>query len=58
MTVALRKIETLLNQISPKEKGLVLPWVISYLGCIFIGIDTTSGVCGGEARIARTRIPV
>jgi uncharacterized protein (DUF433 family) len=58
MTVALRKIETLLDQISPKEKGLVLQWVISDLGGNFIGIDKTTGVCGGEARIARTRIPV
>ena len=59
MTVALRKIETLLGQISPKEKGLVLQWVISDLGGNFIGIDKkTLGVCGGEARIAQTRIPV
>ena len=36
MTVALRKIETLLGQISPKEKGLVLQWVISDLGGILL----------------------
>ncbi len=58
MTVALRKIETLLGQISTKEKGRVLQWVISDLGGNFIGIDKTADVCGGEARIARTRIPV
>jgi uncharacterized protein (DUF433 family) len=58
MTIALRKIETLLGLISPKEKGMVLQWVISDLGGNFIGIDKTEGVCGGEARIARTRIPV
>ncbi len=58
MTVALRKIETLLAQISPSEKTQVLQWVISDLGGIFAGIDRTEGVCGGEARIARTRIPV
>ena len=58
MTIALRKIETLLGQISSKEKGLVLQWFISDLGGNLIGIDKTSGVCGGEACIARTRIPV
>jgi uncharacterized protein (DUF433 family) len=58
MTIELREIETLLGQISPNEKGQVLQWVISDLGGIFTGIDKTSGVCGGEARIARTRIPV
>ena len=58
MTVALRKIETLLGEISPNEKAQVLQWVISDLGGIFTGIDKTVGVCGGEARIARTRIPV
>lgn len=58
MTVALSKIEALLAQITPIEKTLVLQWVISDLGGIFSGIDKTEGVCGGEARIARTRIPV
>jgi uncharacterized protein (DUF433 family) len=58
MTVALRKIETLLGQITPNEKAQVLQWVISDLGGIFTGIDKTEGVCGGEARVARTRIPV
>jgi uncharacterized protein (DUF433 family) len=58
MTVALRQIESLLRQISPNEKAQVLQWVVSDLGGIFTGIDKTTGVCGGEARIARTRIPV
>ena len=58
MTGSLRKIETLLAEITPTEKAQVLQWVISDLGGIFTGIDKTVGVCGGEARIARTRIPV
>ncbi len=58
MTGELKKIESLLEQITDNEKGVVLQWVISDLGGIFTGIDKTSGVCGGEARIARTRIPV
>lgn len=58
MTIALSKIESLLAQITSVEKTQVLQWVISDLGGIFAGIDKTEGVCGGEARIARTRIPV
>jgi uncharacterized protein (DUF433 family) len=58
MTVALKEIENLLGLISPNEKAQVLQWVISDLGGVFTGIDKTQGVCGGEARIARTRIPV
>lgn len=58
MTGSLRKIETLLAEITPTEKAQVLQWVISDLGGIFTGIDKTEGVCGGEARIARTRIAV
>jgi uncharacterized protein (DUF433 family) len=58
MTIALKEIESLLGQISPNEKSQVLQWVISDLGGFFTGIDKTKDVCGGEARIARTRIPV
>jgi uncharacterized protein (DUF433 family) len=58
MTVALRKIETLLRQISPSEKAQVLQWVVNDLDIVFPGIEKTEGVCGGAARIVRTRIPV
>ncbi len=58
MTGALQQIEILLETLSPNEKARALQWIISDLGNIFPGIDKTHGVCGGEARIARTRIPV
>ena len=58
MSVALKQIESLLANISANEKAQVLQWVISDLGGIFTGIDETPNICGGEARIARTRIPV
>ena len=58
MTVALRKIETLLGQISALEKAQILQWVISDLGNVYPGIEKTKGVCGGEACVIRTRIPV
>lgn len=43
---------------SPSEKAQLLQWVVSDLGGVFPGIEKTPNVCGGDARIARTRIPV
>lgn len=36
----------------------MLQWVVSDLGDSFPGIESTPDICGGEARIIRTRIPV
>lgn len=58
MTTALQTAESLLAQMSPGEKAQLLQWVVSDLGGVFPGIEKTPGVCGGDARIARTRIPV
>ena len=58
MSTALQQVESLLSQMSATEKAQVLQWVVSDLGGVFFGIEKTSGVLGGEARIARTRIPV
>jgi uncharacterized protein (DUF433 family) len=58
MTLALRKIETLLQQISLSEKAQVLQWVMNELNTVSHGIEKTPEVCGGSARIVRTRIPV
>lgn len=54
MIVALRKIETLLGQISPKGKRLVLQWVINDLGGNFIIVDKITGIFGAKVRIAQT----
>jgi hypothetical protein len=40
------------------EKARVLQWVVRDLGDDFPGIEKTPSVCGGEATIVRTRIPV
>jgi len=40
------------------EKAQLLQWVVSDLGGLFPGIESAPDVCGGEARIVRTRIPV
>jgi len=40
------------------EKAQLLQWIVRDLGNAFPGIESTPGVCGGEPRIVRTRIPV
>lgn len=58
MSTALKTAEALLAQMSASEKAQLLQWVVNDLGGVFPGIEKTADVCGGEARITRTRIPV
>ena len=55
---AIQEIEKLLAGLSRSEKAELLQLVARDLGGEFPGIETSSDVCGGEARIVRTRIPV
>jgi uncharacterized protein (DUF433 family) len=55
---ALQDASKLLPQMTKIEKTQLLQWVISDLTNIFPGIEKTPGVCGGDACIASTRIPV
>lgn len=57
MTV-LQKVVGMLNELTPAEKAQLLQWVVSDLTNVFPGIEKTPGVCGGDACIAGTRIPV
>jgi len=54
----LEEAEKLLSKMTRAEKAQVLQWVASDLGDSFPSIDSSADVCGGEARIVRTRIPV
>src|SRR5437867_6951040 len=54
----LEEIETLLSTMTRGEKAQLLQAVARDLGDAFPGIETTPDVCGGEACIVRTRIPV
>ncbi len=56
--ISIREAETLLANMSRAEKAMVLQWVVRDLGEAFPGIESTPNVCGGSARIVRTRIPV
>ena len=50
--------EKLLSKMTPGEKAQLLQRVARESKDAYPGIDTTVGVCGGEAVIVRTRIPV
>ncbi len=54
----LEEAERLLAEMSPAEKAQVLQWIARDLGDAFPSIESDPRVCGGEARIVRTRIPV
>jgi len=54
----LQEIAQLLGALTRSEKAQVLQWVVRDLGDAFPGIESVSGVCGGEPCIVRTRIPV
>jgi len=54
----LQEAERLLATMTRAEKAQLLQWVVSDLGGTIPGIDSISGVCGGEPCIVRTRIPV
>jgi uncharacterized protein (DUF433 family) len=55
---SLSDFEKLLPTLSAGEKAQLLKWVVQELGDAFPGIDSCPEVCGGEACIVRTRIPV
>ncbi len=52
------EVKELLSTLTRAEKAELLQWVVQDLGDAFPGIESTPGVCGGEPRIVRTRIPV
>lgn len=55
---AFQKTEALLRELTKAEKSQLLQLVASELSGIVPGIEKTEGICGGAARITRTRIPV
>ncbi len=55
---SLQQTEQLLSQMSRAEKAQILQWVVRDLGDAFPGIESISGVSGGEPCVVRTRIPV
>jgi len=54
----MESVERLLAEMTRAEKAQLLQWIARDLGDAYPGIESSPGVCGGEARIVRTRIPV
>ena len=55
---ALREAEEALSRLNRAEKAQVLQWVVRDLGDAFPGVESATGVSGGEPCVVRTRIPV
>ena len=56
--MTMQTVEELLSTMTRAEKAQLLQWIVRDLGNAFPGIESTPGICGGEPRIVRTRIPV
>ena len=56
--MTLKDLEQQLLALSPGEKVQVIQLLAQSLGSNWPGIEKTPRVCGGDARIAKTRIPV
>ena len=53
----LETVRNLIAELSPAEKAQAMRWLAN-LGSELPGIERTPGVCGGDACLLRTRIPV
>jgi uncharacterized protein (DUF433 family) len=58
MMSTLHEIENQIASLKPAEKAQLLQSVARDLGDTVPGIESIPGVCGGDACIMRTRIPV
>jgi uncharacterized protein (DUF433 family) len=58
MINAIQEAEKLLSTMTRAEKARLLEWLVRDLSDFHPGIEKTPGVCGGEACVANTRIPV
>lgn len=54
----LTEARTLLQTLTPGEKAALLQTVAHELTQTFPGIDSDPQICGGAARLSRTRIPI
>jgi uncharacterized protein (DUF433 family) len=54
----LQDLQSQLLALSPAEKAQAIQLLSESLGTPWIGIEKTPGICGGDARIAQTRIPI
>lgn len=53
-----QEMEAFVATLSRGEKAQLLQWLVQELGDAFPGVESRPQVCGGEACVVRTRIPV
>jgi uncharacterized protein (DUF433 family) len=56
--MTLKDLERELLALNSHQKAQIIQLLIRSLSNVWQGIEKTPGVCGGDARIAKTRIPV
>ena len=56
--MTMKELEKKLLTLTPDEKIQVIQLLVQSLSNTWQGIEKTPGVCGGDARIAKTRIPI
>ncbi|TAE47653.1 MAG: DUF433 domain-containing protein [Oscillatoriales cyanobacterium] len=56
--MALKELEKQLLALTPIEKTQAIQLLVQSLSNTWQGIEKTPGVCGGDARITKTRIPI
>ena len=56
--MTLKELETQLLALTPAEKAQIIQLLAQNLSNTWQGIEKTPDVCGGDARISKTRIPV
>ena len=54
----LQEAEGLISSMTPSEKAQLLRWIARDFDGASPGIETDSGIAGGEPCIVRTRVPV
>jgi len=58
MSAALESAAELLTQMTRADKAQLLQWAAQDVAAAWSGVEARPEVCGGEACIVRTRIPV
>lgn len=56
--MTLQRLESELLALTPNEKAQAIQMLAQSLGNAWRGIEKTQGVCGGDACVAGTRIPI
>ncbi|NET57073.1 MAG: DUF433 domain-containing protein [Symploca sp. SIO2E6] len=56
--MTIQKLKAQLSTLTPAQKAQAIQFLLQATGSDFVGIHKTPGVCGGDACVGNTRIPV